>query len=314
MDDKVKELRGARSVKIPDRMFDMSVCQDMNNLHKFLSAEELEFFRAYLLDFDIFSTIIEHNYGESGWADICFATAKALYKILTDDKSMTEHTYYNRGHTHNQKLHNILTDTNNVVFFEIDGHSEGHGFVVYPVTSDKVYLIQSAGGIMTANMRILSTTDFIHNLQLLTTSNEKSGVADQAAAAQYLFGYYMKDNIVNKLTYCYAHKLYVSLKLLEQYLTSLSAEQVLLLQKAFDNYFEDFDIASDIELATNIDLEKPDDFIFSKSKLGPYYFVDPVKAEWRCVSTAAELPHSTVSIGIRHAACYRLRLQHQHSL
>ncbi|MEX0596263.1 MAG: hypothetical protein WD512_07160 [Candidatus Paceibacterota bacterium] len=310
----IKQIRGSSSkgVQIPKRLLSVFACKNMENLTRYLSPEEIEFFRAFLLDYDIFSTIIVANYGEKNWADICFSTSKALYSIITNDYSNNdeenenynenENIFYDGDKQNLKNLKNVLNNSDMVFEFNINGTAEGHGFVIYPVRNDMVFLIQSAGGIMTANMRLMSTDYFLYNLQVIADNVNVNGSKE---SGQNLFGYYIDDNVVQSITYIYGPKSNVNIILLEQHISQLSPKNIKALQKAFDTYFDDYNIVDDIELSTEADLEKPDYFVFSDRELGPYYFVDPINEVWICVDKASKLPHSTVSIGIRHEACYK---------
>jgi hypothetical protein len=300
--ERVKKLRGTgQGADIPARLRNTAVCQDMENLFKYLSQEEIDFFNTFLLDFDIFSSIIEGDYGQIGWSDICFDTAKSLFQILSvSDVTDAEKVYFDSENEEVEELD--ITDINDVFLFEVDGSQEGHAFVIYPVSNEAVFIIQSAGGIMTANMRLLPLDYFLANLKSLTSDD--AGLS--SIAAQNLFGYYIEDNVINRIVYYSSPKGQVQPELLDNYLSNLSEEQQNVLRESFDRYYQEYDVANDIELSVEADLEKPDYFVFSRKNLGPYYFVDPITGQWRCVKTAAELPHSNVFIGLRQAACYRL--------
>jgi len=279
-----KEIRGKS--KIPKEYFDtiskIKECERIDLLKKFLNENELAFFHEFLNDYDLYSTIVT-KMGE--WQDICFSTAESLFAILSDSKPVERNL---------KELNTFLNSPNSVLHFECDGEFESHGFVVYPVElrsnsrdsqsespNNHILLIQSAGEIMRANMRLLKVDDFKKNI--------KNGL--------FLFGYTQKDNKIDSISFKTSTRKNVSLELLIEYL-KLNEKGIKKLKKLLETHYSELDS----EFTTS-----RDDFIFDKKKSDyPYYYVNPITNKWVCVDYSTQILTSTTGI-ILKSVCFRIK-------
>lgn len=312
----VRDFRGLVKSKIPDKYLNQKKieCKRINMLKEYLEEGELNFFHDYLADFDIYSTI-NSGYGERNWTDICFATANTLFYLLTgitagdgtkDGEVIT--LYYHGGYQNLDKsdveitthslvnLRKELTNYKNITLIEIQGTNEGHGFVIYPLKNKKVLLIQSVGGIMTANMRLWDVDVLIDKITQLITVSPTPG------ASKSLFGYETEGNIIDEITFISRPKRDdINSRILIAYIANMKPEQVKLMQDAFIQYYDEW----------NLDLwEEQQKSQFDFDKVGdptrPFFYVDPITLDWRCVDRGYDIPESAIGIALRNgAACFR---------
>jgi len=269
-----KEIRGKS--KIPKEYVDtvakIKECERIDLLKNFLNENELAFFHEFLNDYDLYSTIVT-KMGE--WQDICFSTAESLFAILSDSKPVERNL---------KELNTFLNDTKTVLHFECDGEFESHGFVVYPVKNNHILLIQSAGEIMRANMRLLKVDDFVNNTNGL-----------------FLFGYTQKDNKIDSISFKTSTRKNVSLELLIEYL-KLNSKSIKKLKKLLETHYSELD-SFDFGFAKI----SRDDFIFDKKKSDyPYYYVNPITNKWTCVDSSEEILTSTLGIMLKSEICFRI--------
>ena len=181
-----------------------TACPTEYELAALMERDEQEFWHAFLANADVFASIRENAGREvpSGWADICFATADVIYDLLVDSsQTKGEHlgnriVLFDKGRGFKDAwmiLAKRLLDRSAVMLFDLDGDAESHKFIVYPVSSDRVLLAQSVGGIMRATLRIFAAQEFS---QLLFDA-----VRGRAAAAKDLFGYAIDDNPIVRLAF-----------------------------------------------------------------------------------------------------------------
>jgi hypothetical protein len=294
-------------------------CEYMNKLYDVLTPDELEFFHEYLADYDLYSTILLDRHGD--WNDICFATSEALYDILTDSHGtninialcydrtrdpVRFHRPTNKSTTLTKSkladLRTALLDNSLVTRFDTEG-DESHSFILYPIGNGEILLIQSAGGIMRANMRILTIDDFISGITLMceeTNTTVATGatvapVAPIARVALDLFGYVMKENKLFMLGYVSDKKRHVNKDTLINYIDNLSDANIELLYKAFSQYHKGMNQYPAWDINTD------NEFVFNESidSKRPYYYVDAVTSEWRCVDKAIDIPISMLAIVLR---------------
>lgn len=221
----------------------------------------LEFIHDFLLDYDLYATILTSNQSDFlNWEDICFSTANAFFKLISTGKVHKTKTL---------KLEHI----NRVCQFNIDGNIECHSFVTFPIDDEKIALVQSAGGMMRANIRIFNNDTFLR----LFKEND----------ALALFGYITKGNEITSYEIKVAD-FNTEPKLKKDF----SALEIVNLQNAFTEYVEEFE-------PTDKEINDKSKFKWDKSNQNPFYFVDPVSEDWICVDNPKDIMSSAYSIAVR---------------
>ena len=276
-------------------------CPQKHELANLLTRNEQKFWHAFLANADVFASI-KQNTGPRfleeddpvGWADICFATADVMFDLLVDSEpsnvaaSEKQVFLYKDGQKHENAwriLEDHLQNSMAVLLFELEGTSEGHKFIVYPIGNGNVLFAQSVGGIMRATLRIFTVKEF---LQLLFFS--LSGVG------QMLFGYSIRNNFAKSLAFQFGvRRADISEHLLLDQMKGLSEKDRARLRKAFAEQYnwKNFNVNSAVDDYFRMD-QRPQPWL--------YYFVHPITFEWQCASRAIDVPQSLVAIALQSGA------------
>lgn len=282
----------------------LTQCPVEAELASILTADEQQFWHAFLADADVFASVhlntgaefasVAQKYPQMldsgrGWGDICFATADSLFDLLRDGNPAPFTVLFDdsnpRFHADAERQLRAQLVPGAVILFQVDGTHECHAFVAVPVArSDCILLVQSVGGIMRATLRILPTDDFVRLLIRLP------------ASASTLFGYAIAGNDTKRVRMKTARrKRRIAPEILARAIAQLDDYDRRRLRAAFAQH----------QQWSEIDVNDPADEYFNVSTdttKWPFYLVNPVTLQWQCAFRANDVPQSAPAIALRSGA------------